>query len=218
MDVALHTKRLNLIPMTDQELAETMERETDPHMKQAYGEMLSACRAHPEDRLFCTQWRIRDEEGATVGGVSFKGPAVNGAVELGYGIEPAYRGNGYAGEAAEILIKWAFSRDGVYWVEAEADPGNAASLAILEKLGFTQTGTGREGLRFETERPFPGNCFKLLCLGMCFGAAIGISIGKLNIALPIGSCLGLLWGNTLDKRDQSKRAALRTARKQNSDS
>jgi ribosomal-protein-alanine N-acetyltransferase len=71
-----------------------------------------------------------------VGNVGFHGPpGVNatdseGALELGYGVLPEHRRQGYASEAVEGLISMP-------WVRAHA---NAPSLAIIRKLGFVRTG------------------------------------------------------------------------------
>jgi RimJ/RimL family protein N-acetyltransferase len=80
-----------------------------------------------------------------VGHAGFHGPpGVNayereGAVEIGYAIEPEYRGRGYATAAARELIRIAEAR-GVTHVFASCAPGNEPSLAIIRKLGFVQTG------------------------------------------------------------------------------
>lgn len=212
MKEQIRTKRLTLVPLTDGELEALMNRETDPHMKGAYGEMLSGCRDHPADRLFYTEWRMTLPDGTSIGGLGFKGPAVNGAVDLGYGVDPAYRGNGYATEAAAGMIRWAFARQDVYVVEAEAEPNNAASLSVLRKLGFTEIGTGREGLRFEKEKPASALTTVYMSVGMCLGTAVGAALDKLSLALPIGLCLGLCLGNVLDGRENEKRATLMAAR------
>ena len=69
-------------------------------------------------------------------------------VELGYGIAEEYRGLGYATEAVETILTWAFDQPGVTSVAAETEEGNAASRRVLEKCGFIPAGEGREGSRF----------------------------------------------------------------------
>jgi RimJ/RimL family protein N-acetyltransferase len=75
-----------------------------------------------------------------VGSAGFLGPPDGGAIELGYGIHPAYRNAGYATEAAGALVRWALGRDGVREVLAECEPRNAASIRVLEKVGMRRTG------------------------------------------------------------------------------
>jgi RimJ/RimL family protein N-acetyltransferase len=79
------------------------------------------------------------------------------AIEVGYTIEPPFRGHGYATAATVELLRRAEER-GVHHFFASCAPGNEPSLAIIRKLGFTQTAEvmdevdGRE-LVFELARP-----------------------------------------------------------------
>jgi [ribosomal protein S5]-alanine N-acetyltransferase len=78
------------------------------------------------------------------------------AVEFGYAIEPAFRGRGYATEAAVELMQRAEKRGIKHFVLA-ISPRNDPSLAIVRKLGFIQTGERmdeEDGLElvFELER------------------------------------------------------------------
>jgi ribosomal-protein-alanine N-acetyltransferase len=43
-----------------------------------------------------------------IGRLGFKGKPEHGAVEIGYGIVPAHRQQGYATEAGQVLIARAF--------------------------------------------------------------------------------------------------------------
>lgn len=57
--------------------------------------------------------------------------------DLGYALLPAYCGHGYAAEAAAAVL--ADARDSLHVdrILAITDPDNAASIALLLKLGFT---------------------------------------------------------------------------------
>jgi len=101
-------------------------------------------------------------EGQMIGHAGYHGPpGVNAkgapdAVEIGYTVEERYRGRGYATEAAEELLRRAEER-GVRHFVASTAPDNEPSLAIIRKLGFTQTGEAmdeEDGLElvFELER------------------------------------------------------------------
>lgn len=209
----LKTKRLILTAMTDEELRAKMEAEPDEHMKAAYGEMLAGCTEHPQARLWYTAWRILlRETGEAIGDLCYKGPAVNGEVELGYGIDEAYRGRGYATEAAEAAINWAFSAEEVYFVMAEAEADNAASLRVIEKLKFVPAGQGEEGPRFERERPASSWMTFYMCIGMTMGMSMGLIGDKMSIGMSLGMLVGLLLGLSMDKADNKKRAELRAAR------
>ena len=100
--------------------------------------------------------------GRMIGHAGYHGPpGVNtkqnpDAVEVGYTIEPEYRHRGYAKAAATELIRRAEERGIRHFVACSA-PDNEPSLAIIRRLGFTQTGEAmdeEDGLElvFELER------------------------------------------------------------------
>jgi RimJ/RimL family protein N-acetyltransferase len=83
---------------------------------------------------------LERESEAAVGGCAFKGPPdANGVVEIAYGIEEAYRGRGYAKEAAAALTEFALGA-GARHVIAHTRPENGASPRVLEHCGFVCVG------------------------------------------------------------------------------
>ncbi len=89
-----------------------------------------------------------------IGNGGFKGTPQSGTVETGYSIVPEFQRQGYASEAVEALIGWAFSHPNVQRVIAETLPELNASQALLRKLGFRATDGASEAgvLRFERLR------------------------------------------------------------------
>jgi len=63
---------------------------------------------------------------------------------MGYCFNEAAWGHGYATEAGQAVLQWAFDTLGLNRVQAETDTRNAASARVLEKLGFVREGTLRE--------------------------------------------------------------------------
>ena len=61
-------------------------------------------------------------------------------IELGYTLARAAWGRGYATEAARAVLRWGFAGLRLHRIVAVADPANAASLHVLEKLGMTRRG------------------------------------------------------------------------------
>jgi len=209
----LTTKRLRIVPLTNEQLSEKMKKEQDEHMRKAYAEMLIGCTEYPKEQLWYTDWQIYlREDGAPIGSLGFKGSPENGEVEIGYGIDESFRNKGYTTEAVKAAMNWACSKDGVYFITAEAEQDNAASQRVLEKREFSPAGTGKEGPRFEKERRASNWMSVYLSVGMCFGASIGLALGNLSIGMAIGMCLGVAVGSSLDSRDKKKRAEFRTAR------
>jgi RimJ/RimL family protein N-acetyltransferase len=63
---------------------------------------------------------------------------------MGYCLDEAAWGKGFATEAAGALLKWAFDTLDLNRVQAETDTRNTASSRVLEKLGFIREGWLRE--------------------------------------------------------------------------
>jgi len=60
--------------------------------------------------------------------------------EIGYILAPDHWGKGLAREALGALIPHIFARHPIAAITADVDPRNAASLKLLARLGFTETG------------------------------------------------------------------------------
>ncbi|MCM3881535.1 MAG: GNAT family N-acetyltransferase [Vicinamibacterales bacterium] len=81
------------------------------------------------------------QSGVSVGTCGFKGPpSTDGGVEIAYGIAPEHQGKGYATEAAQALVTYAFTFDEVRVVRAHTLPGSDASKRVLAKCGFRHVG------------------------------------------------------------------------------
>lgn len=147
---SIFTKRLELLPLSNSQLEALVlsTQEAAPELSAAYAQMLQSCRQHPAAQPWYAPWELR-LRGEPIGYVGFHGPSVNGSVEIGYGIHEGYERQGYATEGVQALCAWALAQPGVMRVEAETEPQNAASQAVLAKVGFLPTGTlGAEGPRF----------------------------------------------------------------------
>jgi RimJ/RimL family protein N-acetyltransferase len=85
-----------------------------------------------------------------VGECGWKGPPdVDGTVEIGYGLAAPARGKGVGTEVVAVLVAWTETRPGVRAVAADVLPGNAASLRLLQRLGFDEVGGDGRYLRLE---------------------------------------------------------------------
>ncbi len=82
------------------------------------------------------------ETGLEVGSVGFKGPvSLEGVVEIAYGVSPDQEGKGYATEAAQAAVRFAFEHEAIQIVRAHTLPVMNASTRILGKLGFKKVGS-----------------------------------------------------------------------------
>ena len=63
--------------------------------------------------------------------------------EIGYVINPAYRGQGIACEAVRSVMHFGFENLGLHRIEAKYIEGNEASRRVMEKVGMTFEGVRR---------------------------------------------------------------------------
>lgn len=88
---------------------------------------------------------IARDDGPIVGCVSLHGFHVGSRrAELGYVLHRAAWGQGYAAEAVGLALDHAFRTLRLHRVEADTDPRNDRSVALLVRLGFTLEGVLRE--------------------------------------------------------------------------
>ena len=212
-ETIIKTKRLLITPMSDEEIEALMEKTEGEELRAAYGEMLSGCKADPENRLWHAPWKMTlRNNGTYLGDLDFKGPAREGAVEIGYGILPEFEGKGYTTEAVKAMTQWAFGNSGVVFVEAETEPDNKASQRVLTKCGFLPDGEGGEGPRFVLESPLTSWMTIYMLFGLSIGMALGSSAGSIGTGMSLGLCIGLCIGTALDasaKKERNKQKELR---------
>lgn len=67
---------------------------------------------------------------------------------LGYWIGSEFTGRGYATEATDALSEYGHDQLGYLRIYAGADPGNTASIRVLEKSGFVRLGESPEQVIF----------------------------------------------------------------------
>ena len=56
--------------------------------------------------------------------------------EIGYVLHPDHQGNGYATEAAAVMLRLGFEELGLHRIVGRLDARNAASARVLERLGM----------------------------------------------------------------------------------
>jgi putative acetyltransferase len=138
---------------------------------QSRDELLAMCEGHPEvSPAWLARLRASTEpdpwtygfavvlraSGAKIGDAGFKGPPdETGMVEIAYRIDPEHQGRGYATEAAQGLVAFAFRDHRVRFVWAHTLPTNNASTRVLEKSEFRKVGEvvdPEDGLVWRWER------------------------------------------------------------------
>lgn len=94
------------------------------------------------------RWAIsqREGDGDLIGTCGFNvWNRRNNSAEIGYDLRPEYWGRGLATEAVQAIIDWGFDRLALNRIQADVMVGNEASARVLNKLGFVEEGTQRQG-------------------------------------------------------------------------
>src|SRR6266550_1335567 len=88
-------------------------------------------------------------EGAIVGAINLS-QIIRGGFQnayLGYYIGAPYAGKGLMTEAIRLALRYAFSELKLHRLEANIQPGNKASIALVERAGFVREGFSRRYLK-----------------------------------------------------------------------
>ena len=110
-------------------------------------ELVPASGARPLDS---SRFEIRSaEDGVLLGSVELSRIARGNfqSAYLGYRIAAEHRGRGHMTEALQLALRHAFRTLGLHRVEANVEPGNEASLALVRRAGFTREGFSRRYLK-----------------------------------------------------------------------
>jgi RimJ/RimL family protein N-acetyltransferase len=152
----LHTARLRLRPFSEADAGALFALHSSAHVLRYWDSppwteparaerFLAACRRMAEEGSGVRLALDRTSDGTFLGwcGLSRWNPEHRSAA-LGYCLDDAAWGCGYATEAAGAVLQWAFDTLDLNRVQAETDTRNLASARVLEKLGFVREGTLRE--------------------------------------------------------------------------
>ncbi len=147
MDHVLTTERLVLRPVTAGDHAVLLAHWTLPDVRRFLfdGEAPSAAEVtetiEESVRDFAAGgygvWLIEAADGAGLVGTAGLRPLEDLGLEIFYSLAPRSWGRGYATEAARAVVDHALGPLGLREVLAEVDEGNAASAAVVKRLGMT---------------------------------------------------------------------------------
>jgi RimJ/RimL family protein N-acetyltransferase len=118
---------------------------------------LRSAAEHGDQRPFGYYRIDRRSDGQAVGGIGFKGPPEGGVAEIGYGLVPSARGQGYAAEAVVALLRLA-GEQGLTKIFADTTPNNFASQRTLVRAGFRLVRTEGDLYRYEASLIAHGSC------------------------------------------------------------
>jgi ribosomal-protein-alanine N-acetyltransferase len=147
MDGVLETDRLTLRPVTAGDHAMLLTHWAAPDVRRFLfdGTMLSPAEVaeaiEDSERDFASAgyglWLIHEKGGNELVGTAGLRPLDDLGLEIFYSLAPGSWGKGYATEAARAVVENALGPLGLPEVLAEVDEGNAASVAVVKRLGMT---------------------------------------------------------------------------------
>ena len=151
MPVALRTPRLLLREWRDADIDLFAARLATPEVtamlpklpdRAACAAWIGRMRAHNE-RYGFAYWAVElPGEAPLIGAIGLSrvnfAEAFGEAVEVGWRLDPAHWGRGFAGEAARAAIEDGFYRFDIAQVVAFTVPANRRSRAVMERLGMTR--------------------------------------------------------------------------------
>ena len=111
-------------PLSSAEVAETIEESIEDFAAHGYGIWLIELGSQPSP-------------GPGLVGTAGLRPLKESGLEIFYSLAPAAWGYGYATEAARAVVEFALGFLGLPEVLAEVDEGNAASVAVVKRIGMT---------------------------------------------------------------------------------
>lgn len=158
----LQTKRLVLRQITNEDAEDIFILRSDPAILQFLNKEPAATIKDAVDFINQVNANI-DENDAVMWGIALQESSAwligtvcfwhirkeNYRAELGYVLQPAHWGRGIMKEALQAVIQYGFSGMQLHSMEANVDPANQASVALLESLGFIREAYLRENVCFQ---------------------------------------------------------------------
>jgi RimJ/RimL family protein N-acetyltransferase len=155
--------RVRLRATHTRDIDASFELHADPEVMRYWSTLPMQTRAQAEARVRAQidsfgarqalAWAITmREHDAFIGNVTlFKIDPEHRRCEIGYSLLRAFWGSGYAREALQLAIAFAFDTLGMHRIEADIDPRNTRSITLIERLGFQREGLLRERWRVGDE-------------------------------------------------------------------
>jgi RimJ/RimL family protein N-acetyltransferase len=140
--VMITTKSLELKLLTKAEVLLEYEQASAEDKRQVAPEWLARVENSRESDPWVHGFKmVRRRDGIAIGRCGFVGPPDDaGMVEIAYEVDEAFRGQGYASEAAMGLISYGLGDSRVRVIRAHTLAQENASTHVLRKCGFARVG------------------------------------------------------------------------------
>jgi [ribosomal protein S5]-alanine N-acetyltransferase len=116
-----------------------------PTEPEQFAALLNRCRGNADVCFFV----CRRTDGAILGTITLSQIYGGGfqSAYLGYQIGADFAGQGYMTEALTLALHYAFAELKLHRLEANIQPGNVPSIALVKRAGFVQEGFSRKYLK-----------------------------------------------------------------------
>ena len=157
----LETRRLILRPTADTDLDGWAEMMADPVAARFIGGLQTRSEAWRGLASVAGSWAlngfgmfsvVEKATGAWVGRIGPWVPEGWPGTEVGWGLHPSAWGKGYAIEAAEASMDWAFESLGWTDIIHLIDPANTPSQKVAQRLGSINRGPGKLPAPYEASK------------------------------------------------------------------
>lgn len=152
----LHTERLVLRKISSDDVENLFLLRSNQDVMHYLDRPLAASKDDAASLINKITDSLNANEGITWGMAIRSQPALIGTIgywrilkehyraEIGYMLHPDHQGKGLMQEAFDAVIHYGFKNMSLHSIEANVNPGNAASIKILEKNKFTREAWFRE--------------------------------------------------------------------------
>lgn len=98
-------------------------------------------KVEPQLNKWFVRWMVLKQSREIIGSSSFHGaPDENGMIEIGLGVNPKFQSQGFAYEALAGMWGWVCMQQAVQVLRYTVAASNTASIALVNKFGFTHIG------------------------------------------------------------------------------
>jgi len=158
---ALHTARLKLRPIIDTDAPEIFAMRGSPEVMK-YADRAPASSLAEVEEWITNMDKLQQKSEAIMWGITLHNTdTLIGTIgfwhmqpehyraEIAYMMIPAYQGKGLMTEAITEVTRYAFDKIKLHSIEANVNPANQASIAVLQKTNFVREGYFKESFYYK---------------------------------------------------------------------